>query len=66
MQKLNIYELQALQYSIDYVVGYLTDNSCSDPDCCGGPCYEHDDYIKDIEKLKEFGIEVDTKLPEGC
>jgi len=56
---LNLTQLQELKWAIDYVVGYETDNSCSDPDCCGGPYYEREDYLECLETLKKFGIEYD-------
>lgn len=42
-------------------VQYLdNDNSCGDPDCCGGPCPSpHVKIFSSLEKVKEAGIQVD-------
>lgn len=56
MITLTLSELQELNWAIDYVVGYLTDTSCGDPDCCGGPYYNHEDYLGSLEIMKKFGI----------
>jgi len=50
-------ELQRLKFAISDVEGYLTDNSCSDPDCCGGPFYERDEYDRGAAVMREFGLE---------
>lgn len=56
MPKIDLTELQELQWAIDYVVGYETDNSCGDPECCGGPYYEREDYLESLKTLKKFGL----------
>ena len=56
MMKLNLTQLQELMRAIDYVVGYETDTSCGDPECCGGPYFDRDDYQEELEVLKQFGI----------
>lgn len=52
-----IKELQELEYALSNVIGYLTDNSCSDPDCCGGPFYTNEDYEEGLNTLFKFGID---------
>lgn len=50
--------LQTLRDSLDDIIGYLTDNSCADPDCCGGPYYFMSDFDDACRFLKaEYGIE---------
>lgn len=56
MTTLTLSELQALEWAIRYVTGYETDNSCGDPECCGGPYYAYDDYLESLEVMKKFGI----------
>ncbi len=56
MTTLTLEELQELNWAIDYVTGYLTDNSCGDPECCGGPYYNYDDYLENLEVMHKFGI----------
>ena len=58
MKYLTVYELQELSYALEDVYGYLTDNSCSDPDCCGGPFYEVEQYEEGLKVLEKFGIGV--------
>lgn len=57
MTILTLRELQELEHAISYVTGYLTDTSCGDPECCGGPYYDYDDYLENLEVMKKFGIE---------
>ena len=57
MTTLKLDELQELNWAIDYVTGYLTDNSCSDPECCGGPYFFYEDYLENLEIMKKFGID---------
>lgn len=59
MRKINVYQLGDIVYSLNQLHGYLTDNSCSDPDCCGGPFYDEQDYTDGIAMLKELGLEYD-------
>lgn len=58
MRELNISELNALRYALDDVIGYLADNSCGDPDCCGGPFYERWHFTGGVETLEGFGLTV--------
>lgn len=51
--------LQMLRDAINDVVGYLTDNSCTDPDCCGGPYYTEHEYFSGLQELRKYGIEVE-------
>lgn len=55
--KLNLSDLQYFNYALNDLIGYLTDNSCSDPDCCGGPYYEEEHYEAGIKALKRYGLE---------
>jgi hypothetical protein len=55
---LTLDKLQELRDSLDDMIGYLTDNSCSDPTCCGGPYYLYSDFDDAQRFLKaEYGIE---------
>jgi hypothetical protein len=38
-------DLNNIKQCIDTCFGYLTDNSCGDPECCGGPYYEYEDFL---------------------
>lgn len=57
--KLTIEKLTELEHAISDAVGFLTDNSCSDPDCCGGPYYTRKEYNEARNTLKKYGIEVE-------
>ena len=59
IKKISWYELNQLGRSIEEVLGYSSDNSCSDPDCCGGPFYDIQDYVDGVELLRDYGIELD-------
>lgn len=59
MRKINVYQLGDIVHRLNQLHGYLTDNSCSDPDCCGGPFYDEQDYTDGIAMLKELGLEYD-------
>lgn len=50
-------ELQELKEALSDVIGYLTDNSCGDPDCCGGPYYTSEEYESGLNTLFKFGID---------
>ena len=50
-------QLRDIAEAINNIVGYETDNSCGDPECCGGPYYEIEDYQAAIVFLWRFGIE---------
>jgi hypothetical protein len=49
-----ICELNILRQAIDDVLGYLSDNSCGDPDCCGGPYYTHDEFEAGMQVINSF------------
>lgn len=56
-KEVSLDDLQTLRNYLDDIIGYLTDNSCSDPGCCGGPYYfmsDFDDACRFIEA--EYGI----------
>lgn len=56
--------LNRLRYALDDVIGYLADNSCGDPECCGGPYYEKEDFDRGTDILAEFGLKyTDKELP---
>ena len=58
MRELDINELQALYSALGEITGYLTDNSCSDPDCCGGPFYELSEFDAGVDMLEQYGLTV--------
>lgn len=53
----SINELRELNYAISDILGCLTDNSCSDPECCGGPYYEEEEYTKGLELLEKYELD---------
>lgn len=57
---LSLGELQDLEAGLADVIGYLTDNSCCDPDCCGGPYYSGKDFDEGVAILKKYGIKYDA------
>jgi hypothetical protein len=61
VKKIDLNGLQTLRDALGDVIGYLTDNSCSDPDCCGGPFYEREDFQRGCEVLKLHGLEFSEK-----
>lgn len=52
----NLEELTAIKYALDDLHGYETDNSCGDPDCCGGPFYTFDQFEDAKNVLLKYGI----------
>jgi len=54
---MNLQEMQEVINAMNDIVGYETDTSCGDPECCGGPYYEREDYEAAIVFLRRFGIE---------
>lgn len=54
---MNLQEMQEAINAMNDIVGYETDTSCGDPECCGGPYYEREDYEAAILFLRRFGIE---------
>ena len=57
-RELNISELNQLRYALDDVIGFLADNSCGDPDCCGGPFYERSQFEDGVRTLETMGLTV--------
>lgn len=57
MITLNLDAVREVNYAIDDLYGYLTDNSCGDPDCCGGPYYTEEDFKRASAILLKHGIE---------
>ena len=56
MKNLNLEDLFALRDAIRDVTDYVTDNSCSDPDCCGGPFSSVEDYEEGERTLASYGL----------
>jgi hypothetical protein len=56
-QSINIDQLNALRQACDDMLGYLSDNSCSDPECCGGPYYVKDDFERGQDTLRTLGLQ---------
>jgi hypothetical protein len=56
LRNININQLNALHQACSDMLGYLSDNSCSDPDCCGGPYYEKEDFEHGQDTLRTFGL----------
>ena len=56
--KLNIEQMRELEYALYDVVGYMTDNSCGDKDCCGGPFYTLEGYQAGVEVLAKYGLDI--------
>jgi hypothetical protein len=61
MRELNIDELNRLRFALDDIIGYLSDNSCSDPECCGGPFYERAEFTGGVRELNKYGITVNER-----
>lgn len=49
-KEVSLDDLQTLMQNLSDIIGYLTDNSCSDPDCCGGPYY----FMSDFDNAQRF------------
>jgi len=54
--QVDLNDLQNIRDALSDVVGYLTDTSCSDPDCCGGPFYEKTDFELGCKTLENYGL----------
>lgn len=54
---IGINDLNAIDQAISDILGYLSDTSCSDPECCGGPFYEYEDYAEGVKTLAAYGLE---------
>jgi len=63
--KVGIYELNKLRTAIEDVLVYLGDNSCGDPECCGGPYYTEQDFNDGLKVLFDYGIEYDGTLNDA-
>jgi hypothetical protein len=59
MTTLTFAQLSELEDAIGNITGYLSDNSCGDPDCCGGPFYDKDQYDEGLKMLESFGLRFD-------
>lgn len=59
---LDIGQLQMLKFALGDIIDYDTDNSCSDPECCGGPYGDKEQRDQGIETLRSFGIEYDETV----
>ena len=62
-----INELIDLRDAIDTVLVYISDNSCGDPECCGGPYYSDEEFIiaKDVvENYRGDRLEENEMLRE--
>lgn len=57
-------EISAIRNALDDFIGYVSDNSCADPDCCGGPYYEQSDFDNAAALLAKYGIEWNGKTDE--
>lgn len=64
MRHLTISEINALKWAVDDVLGYLSDNSCSDPDCCGGPFYEIEQFRDGVKVMEGFGLTISENVSE--
>lgn len=60
MIALNLEQLTELLYAMQDVHGYMTDNSCGDPDCCGGPFYTEAGYDAAAEIMHKYGLSYDA------
>lgn len=58
MITLSLEAAQDVREAIDYIVGHTTDNSCGDPDCCGGPYYDDDTAAEYEAELAALGIQI--------
>lgn len=62
MTVLDINDLNRLTHALQDVLGYLGDNSCGDPDCCGGPYYEREQYDEGLKVMADYGLTVDATI----
>lgn len=60
MTTLNLDQITELLYAMQEVHGYLTDNSCSDPDCCGGPFYTEAAFDAAAAIMLKYGLSYDA------
>jgi hypothetical protein len=59
MRTLTLDELNKLRYAAEDMLLYLGDNSCSDPDCCGGPYYTVEEFNEGRKVLNQLGLDYD-------
>ena len=59
MTTLTFAQLSDLADAIGNITGYLSDNSCGDPYCCGEPFYDKDQYDEGLKMLESFGLRFD-------
>jgi hypothetical protein len=64
MMVLDINDLNRLEWAMSDIIGYLSDNSCGDPDCCGGPYYEVEQYDAGVAVLAEYGLAVEPNAAQ--
>ena len=57
--KITLNDMYTLECALNDATGCLTDNSCHDPDCCGGPIYSRREFEEAVEVLKKFGLDLD-------
>ena len=58
-RQIDINDLNRINHALADVIGYLSDNSCGDPECCGGPYYEEGHFDDGVAILEEYGFTVD-------
>jgi hypothetical protein len=56
MVDIDLAQLNAIQQAASDMLGFLSDNSCGDPECCGGPYYEKADFERGDELLRSLGL----------
>ena len=56
MISVDLNQLQMIQHAISDIVEYETDNSCGDPECCGGPWGSKEASDEGIDLLRKYGI----------
>ena len=59
MVNLTVTDADELAFALGYIAGYLTDNSCGDPECCGDPYYNRDDAVDYLSTLNKFGLTIE-------
>ena len=57
MIELTYEDVSELKWALSDIEGYLSDNSCSDPDCCSGPYYTLEDVANAVAILNKFGLD---------
>lgn len=49
-------EIHTLADALDDLTGYVSDNSCTDPDCCDGPYFTREDFDAAERVLARYGL----------